>query len=392
MKLSEDDVRRAARRIHGGATPSELFADGYSGELVDAAEWAICGAGWMGTPHGPPMPPVSDNGESGGSGGSDEEQTERFAVVTMSEVKAKATEWVVPGLLPASDVAVLVGDEGLGKGLWWIAQIQRVTDRGGHVLLIAAEDDPERALRPRLDAAGVDAARVHLIVADRETLTGHPYLPTHAAEVAEMIERYSIRLLILDPWVSVVPGNLNIKDTQQARQALDPLTRLARQTGVCILAVAHTNRTNGSTRDRVGLTAVLRQVARVVILALEDPEDDEALLVGVDKANNTPRGPAIRYRKSGLGDAWKATIEEVTDMTIRDWDDKFRLAADGRTTDRWLAVQAVAQANKGPITRAEIIACYGGDEHKEVADKAIGRWVKSKRLVRIESGLFEVSS
>jgi hypothetical protein len=312
----------------------------------------------------------------------------------MSKIQARPTEWIVPGLLPASDVAVLVGEEGIGKGLWWIEQVRRVTDAGMPVVLIVAEDDPERALRPRMDAAGVDVSLVHIMVQNPETLTGHPYLPSHSDEVERAISDTGARLLVLDPWVSVVPGHLNIRDTQQARQALDPLTVLARRTAACILAVAHTNRSSGSTRDRVGLTGVLRQVARVLILALEDPDDPSSLLVGVDKANGAARGPATRYRKSGTGDGWTATVATAdTGRTIREWDAEFQMQGDGRTTDRWPAVRHVADENGGVVTRAQIVEVYGGREHGDAADKAIARWVKGDRLSRVSghAGVFEVS-
>lgn len=312
----------------------------------------------------------------------------RFTAVRMSDLAPRDTEWIIPGLLPACDVVVLVGEEGIGKGLWWLAQVRRVTDAGMPVLLIVAEDDPERTLLPRMAAAGINTELVHLIVADRETLTGHPYLPGHDAHVADMIAATGARLLVLDPWISVVPGHIQVRDSQQARQALDPLTVLARRTSVCILAVAHTNRGGGSTRDRVSLTAVLRQAARVLILALEDPTDPDDMLVGVDKANNTARGNATRYRKQGTGDAWRVEVaEHDTLRTIREWDATFRTQDDARTTDRWWAVRAAAAG--GAVTRAQIVGVYGGGE--DAADKAIGRWVKTGRLVRVHPGVFEVT-
>lgn len=315
----------------------------------------------------------------------------RFSVIRMSEIPYRMTEWVIPGLLPASDVVVLVGEEGIGKGLWWIEQIRQVTTRGEAVVLIVAEDDPSRALRPRMEAAGVDLDLVHLIVVDPETLTGHPYLPTDSDEVEKVIAETGARLLILDPWISVVPGHLSLKDSQQARAALDPLTVLARRTTACILAVAHTNRTDGSTRDRVGLTAVLRQSCRVLIMAIEDPDDETSLLVGIDKANNTHRGPAVRWLKSGEGDAWCVSlVQSDTGLTIQEWDAQIRAARDQRTTTKWAEVQSVARAAGGMVTRSEVVAIYGGPEHVDAADKAIARWTANGRLVRNDRGIYEV--
>ena len=314
----------------------------------------------------------------------------KFTAVRMSDIPERPTLWAIDGLLPLSDVAVLVGEEGIGKGLWWIEQVRQITSDGYDVVLIVAEDDPSRTLRPRMQVAGVDTDRVHIIVSDPQMMIGHPYLPTDDAEVEQVIRDTDAQLLVIDPWVSVVPGHLTLKDSQQARGALDPLTVLARRTDCCILAVAHTNRSNGSTRDRVGLTAVLRQAARVLLLALEDPEDDTHILVGVDKANNTRRGPAARWQKLGEGDAWRVQLVDMdSGASIRDWDATFRAMQDGRTSDKWAEVVRTAMTSGGMVTRGLIQAIYG-DGHEDAADKAIHRWVASGRLLRHERGVFEV--
>jgi hypothetical protein len=314
----------------------------------------------------------------------------KYSVVRMSDVEEKPTEWVIEGILPASDVVVLIGEEGIGKGLWWIEQTRAITSLGDAVVLIVAEDDPARALKPRMRAADIDTRLVSIIVADAETLTGHPYLPTDTAEVEQVLRDTEAKLLIIDPWVSVVPGHLQLKDSQQARAALDPLTVLARRTGCCILAVAHTNRTNGSTRDRVGLTAVLRHAARVLLLMLEDPDEEAEILVGVDKANGVARLPATRWRKSGDADAWHITlVDGDSGASIREWDESFRARSDARSSSRWAEVVHAARGNSGLVTRADIHGIYGPD-HERAADKAISRWVTNGRLIRHDKGVFEV--
>lgn len=309
--------------------------------------------------------------------------------VSMSDVKEREMVWLLPGLLPREDVTVLVGEEGIGKGLWWVDVVRRV-QLETRVLVIAAEDDPERHLRPRMEAAGVDPDRVTIAVRDARTLTGCPSLPDDIDQIESEMRRGRYGLLIVDPWVSVVPGRLSLKDTQQARDALDPLTELARRSGAAILLVAHTNRGGGSLRDRVSLTAALRQAARVLVHAIEDPED-QTLLVGVEKSNASDRGPASRYRKSGTGQRWRVQHLEDTTRDIRSWDRDLAALADGRATDRWSAVRSAAEASGGMITRSQIIDAYGGSD--DAADKAIGRWIKSGRLVREpEKGVYSVSA
>ena len=112
------------------------------------------------------------------------------------------------------------------------------------MLLIAGEDDPGTMLRPRLEAAGADLNRVKFVVRDEETQTGIPNLPKDRYELRNLIEETEAVLVVIDPWLSVVAPNIQVKDTQQARIVLDPLSTLARETGAAILIVGHTNRSD----------------------------------------------------------------------------------------------------------------------------------------------------
>lgn len=320
------------------------------------------------------------------------EPDNRFSAVSFADIQPRATEWVLQDLLPAAEIVVLVGEEGIGKGLWCCNLIARITTGPNprNVLMILAEDDAQRVVRPRLDAAGADVSRVHLVVEDVETLTGTPLLPTHRDRIAALVTELDAQVLIIDPWISTVPGAISVKDAQQARQALDPMTKLARQTGVTILAVAHTNRSSGSTRDRVGLTGVLRQVARMMVLALAEPDDPSVLWVGVEKSNLGDKPPAARYVKAPHA----ATVRLESDnesrntLTIEQIDSNLRRQSDGRSTDKW--TQLVQASDDGIITRAQIEDLYADAPHPtKSADKAIERWVP-ERLRRVERGVFEV--
>jgi hypothetical protein len=264
------------------------------------------------------------------------------------------------------------------------------------VLIIATEDDFERVLGPRLDVAGADVGRCHFMILDTDTLQGQPHLPHDLPEVEAVIQEYGVKLVYIDPWVSSVSGGLRLRDTQDARRAIDPLLSMARRMHCSVLAVAHPNRGEGDLRARVGLSAVLRQAARLLLFAIEPPDDDTKLIIGIEKANETERAPASVYRKLPKKHptlpkpVW--AVEEVTDaarLTIRQWHDQYRTDRDHRTSDRWPSV--LAAAKDGLIQRADIITIYeetGSDA--AAGDKAIGRWIKKGRLVKREAGVYEL--
>jgi hypothetical protein len=321
----------------------------------------------------------------------------RFVVRTFADVQPRTSTWLLPGVLPDDDLVVLVGEEGIGKGLFCIDVIARVTQAGHNVLIIATEDDHERVTRPRLDVAGADINHCLFMVLNADILQGQPHFPHDVPEVRKVIEQYGVRLVYIDPWVSSVSGGLRLQNTQDARRAIDPLLMLARAEHCSVLAVAHPNRGEGDLRARVGLSAVLRQAARLLLFAIEPPDDDSRLIVGIEKANATGRTPATVYQKvprdhPHLTDkVW--TVEEVSDapaLTIRQWHDRYRTDRDQRTTDRWPLV--IAASHSGLIDRAGIVTVYEDSGSNEgAADKAIGRWVNTGKLLRRGTGVYEVA-
>jgi 5S rRNA maturation endonuclease (ribonuclease M5) len=327
-----------------------------------------------------------------------EQKKGRFTVRTFADIQRRTSTWLVDGVLPDDDLTVFIGEEGIGKGLFSADVIARVTKAGHNVLIIATEDDFERVLGPRLDVAGADPSRCITMLTDPDTMQGQPHLPHDIPEVEAVITQYNVRFVYIDPWVSSISGGLRLQNTQEARLAIDPLVSLARRTHSSILAVAHPNRGEGDLRARVGLSAVLRQAARLLLFALEPPDDDTKLVIGIEKANETGRAPATIYRKVPKkhptlpNKVW--AVEEIADaprLTIRQWHDQYRTDRDHRTTDRW--VQVLAAAKDGLVQRADIIAIYeDSGSNQGAADKAINRWLASGRLVRSEGGVYELAS
>lgn len=345
-----------------------------------------------------PATPPDSNGAATDEGGERIGDPRRYAVRTFAQVEPRTSTYLLPGVLPDDELVVFIGEEGIGKGLFAVDCIARVTGAGHAVLAISTEDDLERVLRPRLDVAGADVTRCVFMVLDPATLQGQPHLPADLPEVRQVIEEHQVRLVYIDPWVSSVSSGLKLQNTQDARRAIDPLLSLARTAHCSILAVAHPNRGEGDLRARVGLSAVLRQAARVLLYALEPPDDDSRIIVGVEKANAAQRAPATVYRKvprthPRIPEPVYALEEETrgAQLTIRQWHERYRTDRDRRTTDRWTSV--LAESERGLIQRADIISIYeesGSDAG--AADKAIGRWVKAGKLITREAGVYELAN
>jgi AAA domain-containing protein len=109
----------------------------------------------------------------------DRERDLGLEVVCLADVTPKPIEWLWQNWLARGKVHVLAGEGGRGKSTI-LCDIASRTTRGepwpdgsanagcGSVIILAAEDDPEDTLAPRLRAVGADMERIFLIRAARD--------------------------------------------------------------------------------------------------------------------------------------------------------------------------------------------------------------------------------
>lgn len=204
---------------------------------------------------------------------------------------AAQPKWLAKFRLPLASVALLVGDEGIGKSLFWVWLVVFITTgkaeprfgiparAPGRVTLVITEDDWSTTVLPRLIVAGADLDLITVICTERDG-SGAPIFPRDIALVAES----DPVLVVVDAWLDTVPSGLSVRDPQQARQALHPWREVATQTGAAVLLLTHTNRVaSGNPRDRYGGTAELRKKARLTLFAQRDTDGN--LVVGPEKTN-----------------------------------------------------------------------------------------------------------
>src|SRR3984957_6225915 len=236
---------------------------------------------------------------------------------------------LAPGYLAAGKVNLLVGAEGIGKSLWAIRAVASITtgtpwgpftigNGPADAVLIATEDGWEDTIRPRLEVAGADLDRLHVLCVDEDG-TGTPTFPDDMPVLQD--NEIAPSLVVVDAWIDTVAGGLQVKDAQKAREAVGPWKKYAAKTGAAVLLVTHTNRQESQDiRNTYGLSGALRQVARSTMYALEDP-DTEALIVGPDKSNLGAKGVAHWFAKTPVkhfaattnSDGTVALLESIAD-------------------------------------------------------------------------------
>lgn len=223
---------------------------------------------------------------------------------------AAQPEWIARKRIPRSAITLLVGDEGIGKSLFWTWLLAHTTTgaaapefgippRGPlDALVIVTEDDWTTTVRPRLELAGADLDRITVMCVEEDG-SGAPEFPRDISLIRDSPMRPAI--VVVDAWLDTVTSKLSVKDPQQARRALHPWKELAQIKESAVLLLGHTNRTaTGNPRDKYGATGELRKKARMTLFAQADPDQDGQLLIGPEKANSAGAIEATRFRIEAL--------------------------------------------------------------------------------------------
>lgn len=236
-------------------------------------------------------------------------------VLCMRDVEAKPVDWLWPERIPRGCVTVLAGRPGEGKSFAAADLAARVsTGRDwpdgttcpvGDVLLVCGEDDPATTIRPRLDAHGADANRVHLLRAVRRVRNGAPgeamfTLNDVPALEAAMQGLSAPALCVIDPIGSFIGGKVDAHRDNEVRAVLAPIAALAERHRVAVLVVAHHNK-GASTRadDLIMGSRAFPGLARSVQHLMRDPDDDDRRLLLPGKLNLSRKPTGLAFRIEG---------------------------------------------------------------------------------------------
>jgi hypothetical protein len=254
----------------------------------------------------------------------------RAHVVNLGEIESREVDWLWPGRLPAGMIAVLDGPPSAGKSTIVIDIVARLTtgrplpdEPSGDarpavsVVLLGHEDSPEHTIRPRLDAAGADAGRVHLLA---DVGGRMPRLPDDAEEIERLVGETGARLVVIDP-VSAYLGQADLHRDNDVRVALAPLALLAERTGAAVLMLRHLRKSGGTDALGRGLGSVaIIAVARAGLMLLEDPDDRDARILAWSKMSVGPRPASLRWRwQQGSGPprvSWEGTCNHTADEIL----------------------------------------------------------------------------
>ncbi len=293
------------RSAFAGQQPSGALYAGCQHDSCSAKAWAdfrdaVEGTGWRETKQereGGPPPRQVKGPERG-----------ELIVTRADRVLARAVEWLWTHRVARRAVNLFDGDPGTGKSATTTDLVARVTtgapmpfELTGHdpadAIILSYEDDPATTIRPRLEAAGADLTRVHIIEGVRvEDDVIPPSLPEDIEKIGDLIARFNAALAVVDPLMAAISGELDAHRDQDVRRALSRLRNLAQQTGAAFLVIRHLKKSAGPAIYAGGGSIGIIGAARAAHVVGRDPNDSSACVIAPNKVNIAKPVPAVRYR------------------------------------------------------------------------------------------------
>lgn len=227
-----------------------------------------------------------------------------LSLVCLADVKPEAVKWLWPGVLALGKLTLVGGNPGVGKSQVAASITASVTRGegfpgagavcvGGSVLFVGLEDGLADTLSPRMEAAGANLNRVHIV-------QGKPVYSAKGEQFNEMIDVTKdlellrrevnrlgdVRLIIFDP-INDYVGEGKQSDNSDMRKALVPLQTFAEELGLSVLAITHLKKGSGSGDPIDGFISsrAFTGVARSVFAVTKHP-DDEAKRLFIAVKNN----------------------------------------------------------------------------------------------------------
>lgn len=168
----------------------------------------------------------------------------------MSDIEEETIEWLWKPYLPSGSVVLMFGVGGEGKstitdnmgadistGKPWPGQT--VSRKPGKVLILSAEDDPAKIIKPRLRKAGADMSRI-AILEEPFGIGGDGI-----ARLEHYIVETGANFVVIDPIVEYLGGKVDMFRANEVRAVMGPLQKLARKHNIVILVVGHANKAAG---------------------------------------------------------------------------------------------------------------------------------------------------
>jgi hypothetical protein len=233
--------------------------------------------------------------------------TPKARSICMASVEPKPIDWLWRPRIALGKLTIIAGDPGLGKSMLTASLMAHVTTARtwpdgascplGSAILVSGEDDPADTIRPRLDMAGANVARIEYLQSVNDNNSERGFTLADVVPLAGLLETIGdCKLIVIDP-VSAYLGGTDSHKNADIRALLAPLAQMAAGHGVAIVAVSHLNKAQaGTALSRITGSLAFVAAARAAYVVARCPEDSKRRLVLPIKNNlgNDVTGMAYR--------------------------------------------------------------------------------------------------
>jgi hypothetical protein len=253
------------------------------------------------------LPPIDDQSV---------DETSTPVLVSLADVAPKEVDWLFEGWLPRRMLTILGGYAGDGKSTL-VANLVAAFSRGGtlpdgtpapvvNTLLLAAEDDLEYAVSPRLRVHGADPSRVLALQGVRRGDGPLAWLDLRRdiELVRAAVQANDIGLVVIDPLSAYMPKS-DRNSEGDVRDALMPLQSLMEDTGVAVLGIMHVGKSDAPRRAALRLlgSTAFTALARTVWMVHDLPERlqdgrDRRRVLGVVKSNYAIPPASLQFSRT----------------------------------------------------------------------------------------------
>lgn len=293
----------------------------------------------------------------------------------MSTIESQNINWFWYPYMPSGSIVFLDGHPGRGKSYFtmWLAAL---CSKGGRlpfsdeilpkrrVLILNAEDDPERTMRPRLEKAGADLSPDNIHFQDK-----FRPLTTEGIQILEAkIISFKPDLVIIDPLLTYMGSEVDTNKFNQVTEFLTYVDELARENNLCVICIRYMTKSSGEHAINKGLGSIgFAARARSVLHIGISRDNNDLIGFAHVKSNWSEKGATLLYRLAGGSKTESPKLEwvEVADYPAEALDpvqSVGRPKAEPHLSD--ILVELLANAPMGMVAIKQALKSRGMDISK----------------------------
>lgn len=303
----------------------------------------------------------------------------------IADVPKEDVKFLLFPYLPLGRCTILEGDPGLGKthiALDFAAKTSRGKwdpfERGlaepRDVIYMTAEDGPGDTLRPRLERAGADLTRVHVLEGKRVEGEKKCITLQDIAELDQALRDRKPALVIVDPLQAYLGRDIDAHRANETRPVLSALADLAAHHGCAVLLIRHLSKAPQAKAIYRGQGSIdITAAARSVLFVGQEPTTKQRAMVHI-KHNLTPPGSSWEFKITDDGFEWGGE----SDLTAADLNapEKSKKGAPRKTAIAFLR-EFLANGHRAQRDVIEAAKCKGITEstlRRAADDIGVEKW------------------